>query len=200
MKPDVTTLILVALTAMAVPTAGCTREPAPDAKPRPSAQGDAEEKPRAPADAKAAPSLSAEARASIDTTLGAYEQIRSKLASDEISAVAESAAALQRSATEAATNAPEALGAHLTSIAAAAGRLHETPKDDPDAVRKAFGEISRSTVALLAAEPSLREDLHVFECPMAQGYKKWVQRTDAAENPYMGQKMLECGSKADWAS
>jgi hypothetical protein len=33
---------------------------------------------------------------------------------------------------------------------------------------------------------------------MAQGYQKWVQRTETIENPYMGQSMLACGSKATW--
>jgi threonine/homoserine/homoserine lactone efflux protein len=36
---------------------------------------------------------------------------------------------------------------------------------------------------------------HVFECPMAKGYKRWVQPTDELENPYMGQEMLTCGSE-----
>ena len=80
----------------------------------------------------------------------------------------------------------------------AAEALSRAPVDDPDAVRKAFGEVSRSVVALLAAEPSLREGLNIFECSMAQGYQKWVQKTETIENPYMGSQMLACGTKATW--
>mgnify|MGYP000176567725 CR=1 FL=1 len=50
----------------------------------------------------------------------------------------------------------------------------------------------------LAKDPELRKTLHVFECPMAQGYGKWVQRGEKLENPYMGKSMPNCGSASKW--
>jgi hypothetical protein len=70
------------------------------------------------------------------------------------------------------------------------------PKDDADTVRKAFGEVSQRLLAILAADRSLAEGLHVFECPMAQGYKKWAQPAAKISNPYMGTRMPECGSES----
>lgn len=48
-------------------------------------------------------------------------------------------------------------------------------KNDADAVRKSFGDVSEHLLRLLALDQDLASELHVFECPMAQGYKKWVQ-------------------------
>jgi hypothetical protein len=71
-------------------------------------------------------------------------------------------------------------------------------KDDPGAVRRAFGDVSQAVVALLNAEPALREGRHIFECSMAQGYKKCVQTTERISNPSIGTKMPGCGSKGTW--
>ena len=65
---------------------------------------------------------------------------------------------------------------------------------DIKAVRLAFGELSRGVVAVVAADPALQAGRFLFECPMARGYQRWVQSTPAMMNPYMGKRMLECGS------
>ena len=65
---------------------------------------------------------------------------------------------------------------------------------DAEAVRTAFGETSRPLVAVLAAAPSLSKGMYVFECPMASGYQKWIQTDSEISNPYMGSRMLTCGS------
>jgi len=147
---------------------------------------------------EAQPSLSAESRTRIGEMLAAYEQVRATLSRDEVTAVTDDAAAVQRAATAAAEQAPTGLRTHLTNMSAAAGRLKDMAKDDADAVRHAFGDLSRATVALLAAEPSLQQGHHVFECPMAQGYKKWVQVSAEVSNPYMGTRMPECGAGSQW--
>ena len=176
---------------MTVAALGCDSDAKPSSNEKPAAQptrsGKAEETPGG---------LSTEARTGIGIALGDYEDIRAKLAQDDLESV--SGAALKKSAESVAVKAPEALRDHLAALADAAGKLEEAPKGDADAVRKAFGEVSRSAIALLTAEESLRKDLHVFECPMAQGYKKWVQPSETKENPYMGQKMLQCGSASTW--
>ena len=143
--------------------------------------------------------LTAEARAGIERALSDYEAVRSKLALDDLGTVAGGAEALQASASAVVDKVPESMRDHLTRLATEAGKLERLPKTDTDAVRKAFGEVSRSAVALLTAEESLRNGLHIFECPMAQGYGKWIQPGETKENPYMGQNMLACGSESDWA-
>lgn len=151
------------------------------------------------ATSKASPEvLSAEGRQSIAAALDAYEQIRGQLSKDDIAGVAASAGALGKAASAAASKAPEKLRVHLQKIASSARGLEETSKEDAGAVRRAFGEVSRFVVALLAAEPALQQGRHVFECPMAKGYKKWVQTTADISNPYMGAKMPSCGSASDW--
>jgi Cu(I)/Ag(I) efflux system membrane fusion protein len=35
---------------------------------------------------------------------------------------------------------------------------------------------------------------------MVEGFSKWFQMTEQIENPYMGQRMLACGSESDWAT
>jgi Cu(I)/Ag(I) efflux system membrane fusion protein len=119
-------------------------------------------------------------------TLASYERVRALLAADEIEGVAEAARALEASATSAKYT---AIASSATKLAAAA---------DLDAARTAFGDVSREVVTLLASDKSLAKGHHVFECPMAKGYRKWVQPNDAMSNPYMGKKMLACGGESTW--
>jgi hypothetical protein len=128
--------------------------------------------------------------------LASYESIRAALARDAVAPSTASAAALEKSARSAALNAAGEMKSQWTNLADAAKRLHETPKGDAESVRKAFGEVSRHLIIVLSAQRSLAEGLHVFECPMAQGYDKWVQPSPKISNPYMGTRMPECGSES----
>lgn len=119
-------------------------------------------------------------------TLAAYERVRVLLAADEIKGVGEAARALETEATKAQYT---VVAAHASKLAAAA---------DLDAARAEFGEVSREIVALLAKDPALAKGQHVFECPMAKGYRKWVQPNEDMANPYMGKKMLACGGESTW--
>jgi len=130
--------------------------------------------------------------------LTAYEVIRGQLARDEVGAVEASARELRKVAEMVSAGAPAPLRKHLIRVASTARRLSALGSADAGAVRKAFGETSRHIVALLVAEPALRKGLNIFRCPMAQGYKKWVQPEGKLANPYMGAKMLRCGSASDW--
>ena len=68
-------------------------------------------------------------------------------------------------------------------------------------VRVAYGDLSRAVVAIIATDASLMQGRFLFECPMAKGYKRWVQVKPEMENPYMGQRMLACGSSvASWGA
>lgn len=170
-------------------------------EPRPSAPATAPgTAPATPPSAAAPETLSAEGRQTITHALDAYEQIRAQLAADDVAGVTASADTLEKAAGEATSKVPERLRTHLQAVASSARSLKEMSKEDASAVRRTFGDVSRSVVALLAAGPSLQQGRHVFECPMAQGYKKWVQPTAELSNPYMGTRMPSCGSASEFTA
>ena len=78
--------------------------------------------------------------------------------------------------------------------------LAKTEGKNPDVVRAAFGGVSRGLISALAERKDMQERLHVFECPMAKGFGKWVQRDEKLQNPYMGKAMLACGGASDWSA
>lgn len=143
------------------------------------------------------PSGLAAAQAELTATVRSYEGARAALAADRIADVSAPATELTTVATAAALKLT-GLREPLTDLAEASSKLEKMPKQDAEAVREAFGEVSRAYVSLLAKEPALQSGLHVFECPMAQGYKQWVQPGEKMENPYMGTRMLECGVPGKW--
>jgi hypothetical protein len=83
----------------------------------------------------------------------------------------------------------------MTTIASAATKMAEMSADELDPLRLVYGDVSKSVVALLTATPEVAAKYHVFECPMAKGYKRWAQPQAKLANPYMGTAMLECGSE-----
>jgi len=131
--------------------------------------------------------------------LAGYESIRRLLAEDQVTAVS----SFSKELTAAAKGVVQAKAAAqlpvFERIATASAALATTDAKDPDAVRRQFGEVSQAIVELLTDNETLRGSRLVFECPMAQGYRKWVQLTPTINNPYMGSKMLECGVASKWA-
>lgn len=128
---------------------------------------------------------------------GAAEQLRARLAADSLQGLEPPAREVARALHEVAKALGSDQGAPLLhSGAEAAERL--ATASEPAQARKAFGELSRVLVALAMADQRLREGWFIFECPMEQGFNKWVQREGAMENPYMGQQMLACGRASDW--
>ncbi len=152
-----------------------------------------------PAAATPAVTISADAKTQIDRALSAYEHIRSELVEDRV-AFAESATLIATASTAAKPLVPEALKAHLEGMATQATALASMSTSDPEALRESFGDISRHLVALMRAAPSLQRGFHLFHCPMAQDYGNWVQRTEGISNPYMGQRMLQCGAEIQFDS
>lgn len=144
----------------------------------------------------------AAARADVDAALARYEEIRALLVDDKLAQTKEPAAKLATAAEKASKKGGASLKAHLDALAKAARAFEEqvAKEASPDEVRKAYGEVSRAVVALIHAAPSLRQGRHLFQCPMAQGYDKWVQTSPELKNPYMGTRMPKCGSKASWES
>jgi len=111
----------------------------------------------------------------------AYDALREALAVDDLDLA--KAKAKELASIE---GAPEA-------VVAVAKSFDQMPNFDT--ARIAFGEVSRAYIAHLAANPELAKGLIAFRCPMAEAYQLWVQTSEPMRNPYMGKRMLECGSK-----
>jgi hypothetical protein len=139
----------------------------------------------------------AQAPESVRSVFAKYEAMRAALARDAVSEAPAGAEALAAAARAAAPASKPEQKAQWDALGAAADALKVLPASDADGVRKGFGEVSRALVAVLAADAALAEGLHVFKCPMAQGYQKWVQPDSKLANPYMGTQMLTCGSETD---
>lgn len=138
------------------------------------------------------------ARAEIVRALAAYETMRAELAGDrpdKLEAPAKAVAEALEAATAAETAPPPAIAAALERGRAAAAEI--TDAVDLDAARVAFGNLSEPIVTLALADPRVSENLHLFECPMAEGFNRWIQPSERLSNPYMGTKMLTCGSEID---
>lgn len=143
-------------------------------------------------------SLPGAVRTSINQALSAYEEIRVALSQDRANVRGPSMKLAGAARVALSTGAPTTLRVPLEGLSAAAQKLATLVTQDLAEVRGAFGEVSESVVALLAAEPSLQKGRYVFECPMAKGYKKWVQVNDKVSNPYFGSEMPECGAEASF--
>lgn len=147
------------------------------------------------------PALSArelppEVLAHVQSAFAAYEQIRDLLARDATDGLARHAEAMATSLGLAAEPADGTLEAVLRGAAHASSQL-ASAREIADA-RLRFGDVSKYLVAIAGADPRAAEGLHVFKCPMADGFQKWFQRSPELANPYMGTSMLECGVRTDW--
>ncbi|MCM2313935.1 MAG: efflux RND transporter periplasmic adaptor subunit [Thermoanaerobaculia bacterium] len=148
-------------------------------------------------EAEGAPmSLDDATRASVERMIAEYESVRATLANDTIEGIGDAGEALAKATEDARKVAPPALGDVLGRIAGHAGEIAKA--GDIVAARRAFGELGRDLVPLVAMDPALAQSLYLFECPMEQGFNRWIQKTPSMENPYKGQAMLSCGSKIDW--
>ena len=168
------------LTAAVAPAMGCKGSDGPAAEKPTSAQS----------------ALSAEVATRIQTSLADYESRRAALAADRLGDVAGIAARLESSANAAKQGAPAQVTTRLGEMASAAASL-KSGKSADDA-RHTFGDLSRAVVSLLSQNTTLAQGRFVFRCPMAPGYQKWVQTGERLENPYMGGRMLRCGSASKW--
>src|SRR5690606_5928204 len=111
------------------------------------------------------------------------------LAADELDGVSAHAGDLAdalRAVASAEPGAPGPVAAVLTAGSRSADQIASATT--LDAARREFGELSRSVVALVRAEPRLQDGMHIFRCPMAEDYDNWLQASPGIENPYMGQE------------
>ena len=159
------------------------------------------------ADAAAAPALEktelpAPALTALQTALAAYEDVRDALASDTAPA---QLAPRARRLGDALRQAQSTLGPDLKAFAecveggATAADAIATATD-LEAARTAFAEVSRLLVAVAAADSRLAEGRSLFECPMQEDtFGMWIQASPELQNPYMGPRMLTCGSPVEWS-
>ncbi|HEY3233770.1 MAG TPA: efflux RND transporter periplasmic adaptor subunit [Polyangiaceae bacterium] len=130
--------------------------------------------------------------------MDASDRIRADLSRDEPRNISEAA----RSVSEALRAAENALPndrddvrhalSHASSAAEAMGRGKAIQE-----MRKALAEYYAHFLPLIGADPRLTQGWRVFECPMFEN-ARWMQRSAAPENPYMGTKMLTCATASDW--
>ena len=74
------------------------------------------------------------------------------------------------------------------------------PDSNIGQVRIIFGDLSKHIIDYLkdySDSESRDKELYIFSCPMAPGYRKWLQKDHEINNPYMGKAMLRCGSPAE---
>jgi len=128
--------------------------------------------------------------------LARYDEVRSLLAGDTTEGLAGAAGSLREATEEAAQSAPPAIADALGRIRGHAAEMEKA--GDIVAARRAFGELGRDLVPLVAMDQRLAQSLYLFECPMEQGFNRWIQKAPSMANPYKGQAMLQCGSKVDW--
>lgn len=142
--------------------------------------------------------LTPEARTALKDVLTSYESLHVQLAADKADGVAETATHLEQAAMRAAALVPTPLQMQLKAVAASTSHIAQGHAKNLEELRGAFGGISRTIIAVLSAEPTIAQGLNVIECPMATGYKKWVQPAGTVSNPYMGIKMATCGVESTW--
>ena len=138
-------------------------------------------------------------------TLDAYFQLSATLAEDNLQyvdarldALAEAAQLLSQTAVEAGA---DDLAAESRKFRELTSALSTAPVQDARDARTRFGKISHRLTQLLeghGGKTLFGEELYQFECGMAKvGYERWLWWSPEIHNPYMGQKMLTCGTRLD---
>ena len=140
--------------------------------------------------------ITAQALESLGALFSDYEQIHRALAADRLEGVAAVARGIGPAARALIPRVPPKLHGPLEGLASAADEL-ASATTIVDA-RRAFGELSRDAIALVAVVPQLGEGRRAFECTMASGYPKWIQSGPGVANPYFGSEMLTCGTGSEW--
>lgn len=174
-----------------------TPEPAPPAPPA-RVDAAASATPDTPVVPVAAVTLAPEALTALAPMMSANDKIHAALAGDTTAGVSEAATTIAEAALAARSLVKDAtLQALLADVETRARHLGHG--SEIEAMRLAYGDLSKQLVAIASAVPALRDGRHVFMCPMAKGYQKWLQAEPSLRNPYFGAKMLTCGEESDWA-
>lgn len=126
-----------------------------------------------------------------------YHELSSALAADRLDTLAPAAEALLASIDGLdRSGLPTDIQAALGDLQAAARGMQRA--STLDEARRQLAAIGRLLVGLAVADPRLQEGWQLYRCPMVSGFAKWLQRPGPMANPYMGQRMLACGSESPW--
>lgn len=137
--------------------------------------------------------------------LNQYFALTKALADDRIETVDEQFAKFQQAAEALARVADDANAPKLAEtarrLATHASRPADATLKDAVEARTTFGRISRATIQLLAdngGQTLFGKDAFLFRCGMSGvGYENWLWWSEEKLNPYMGKKMLSCGTQLD---
>jgi hypothetical protein len=171
----------LSVAAISLAVVGCAEQP--------TSNGAAEQgKPSADADQQV--------QAAVDQITEAYLSIQSQLASDSIDQVSAQLQAIRDSANSLKRHASQTNDSTLNTKGAAIAKAADFDVMDVKQTRDKFVSVSGSVIDLVQAHPPSDEtvsDLYVAECPMVED-GLWLQTTENITNPYMGSRMLQCGS------
>ncbi len=134
--------------------------------------------------------------------LEAYYKLTTSLTEDQLEPIAGQADALTDASQQLAELAAESGAVDLQksalTLASHAAEVGGKGPADLKAARIAYGRISRDAFTLLSengGQTLLGKDVFAFRCGMAKvGYENWLWWSPEKHNPYMGQKMLSCGT------
>lgn len=194
----------LAVVALGV-SAGCSEEPWPRVVPAPAPPvppeviapggGGVAESPPVRVDPKQL-ELDEETVGVLRGVLDEYDKVHKALTGDTVDGVALAGVAMAEGAQRArAAVKDQTVAAWLVEVEARGRTLGE---GDIEKVRLTYGELSKALIGVVSAVAGLREGRVVFECPMAKGYQKWIQREPNLRNPYFGASMLVCGDESRW--
>lgn len=138
----------------------------------------------------------------IRKVLDGYYKLTTSLTEDQLAPIAGQADALVAASQQLAQLASESGAAELqmaaTTIAEHATEIGGKGPADLKAARIGYGRISRDMFTLLSENGGptlLGKDVFAFRCGMAKvGYENWLWWSPEKHNPYMGQRMLSCGT------
>lgn len=182
------TMLFLCLCGLVLLSQGCKDKHKPAPKPEERRPVTKRDKAPATRTTKATP------KAASAWYVAGYEKIRVALAADDMKATTAGATALATAATAHAKG-PQAEA--FKGMAAAATKVANTK--DFAAARLAFGALSKQVITVLTKSPAQAKGITTYFCPMAKGYKKWIQADKDMANPYMGKRMLKCGGKTKLA-
>ena len=138
----------------------------------------------------------------VRTTLDAYYKLTTSLTEDQLEPIAAQADALVAASHALAQLASDAKATDLqksaSTLASHAAEIAGKGPADLKAARVAYGRISRDMFTLLSengGQTLFGKDVFAFRCGMAKvGYENWLWWSPEKHNPYMGQRMLSCGT------
>jgi membrane fusion protein, copper/silver efflux system len=134
----------------------------------------------------------------LQQVLKAYEGIRKSLIVDSDKDIDKNSNLIGNQAQKAQEKGDPKLKAAFQKLQGKAKVMASKSSGDIESFRESFSELSEALVEILLLDSTLQQGQYIFECPMVEGYQKWIQPDEKLENPYMGSKMLRCGEPSQW--